>query len=409
MTIALTDAISIRFNTSSEQDTFEHLKRTNNCHTPPLSKRVNLHDYAQKLTNHAERIELWNKDCLIGLIAYYEVDSERIFISNVSIDKAYRSQNYNQKFGSILLKKLIQKAQCQNISVIELSVFTTNLRALKFYEAHGFTETKNKSEDGALNLSLSLSTTKLVTERNMNRDYTKETRDNEGRKYAYNFDFDVMHKYMIQTFKPFLKPGNVLELGCFEGAFTKRLQSIFDDITCIEASKEAAEKVHSKIPEAIVINNTFEEVNLQDQYDNIVMTHVLEHIEDPVRVLKRVNHEWLANDGRFFLVCPNANAPSRQIAVKMGLISHNAAVTDAEAQHGHFATYTFDTLENVAKRAGLKIVSKQGIFFKALANFQWDKILQTDIVSEQYLDGCFELGQVYPDLCASICLVCEKG
>jgi hypothetical protein len=136
---------------------------------------------------------------------------------------------------------------------------------------------------------------------------------------------------------------------------------------------------------------------------------VLEHIDDPIGVLGRINREWLSDTGRFFLVCPNANAPSRQIAVKMGLISHNAAVTSAEQEHGHRCTYTLDTLERDATQAGLKVVYRSGIFFKALANFQWDRLLQTDIISREYLDGCFKLGQQYPDLCSSIFLLCEKG
>lgn len=140
-----------------------------------------------------------------------------------------------------------------------------------------------------------------------------------------------------------------------------------------------------------------------------MLTHVLEHIDDPVGLMKRVNDEWLADGGRFFLVCPNANAPSRQIAVKMGLISHNAAVTRAEAEHGHRCTYSLDTLERDAVAAGLKVVHRSGIFFKALANFQWDRLMQTDIISKEYLDGCYQLGQQYPDLCSSIFLMCEKG
>ena len=157
------------------------------------------------------------------------------------------------------------------------------------------------------------------------------------------------------------------------------------------------------------VNDLFEKVTLPSRYDNIVMTHVLEHLDDPVAVLKRVNDEWLASRGRFFLVCPNANAPSRQIAVKMGLISHNSAVTPAEAEHGHHITYSLDTLERDAVSAGLKVVHRSGIFFKALANFQWDKILNTDVISPEYLEGCYQLGQQYPDLCSSIFLVCEQG
>ena len=145
------------------------------------------------------------------------------------------------------------------------------------------------------------------------------------------------------------------------------------------------------------------------RYDNIVMTHVLEHLDDPVGVLARVNRDWLSERGRLFLVCPNANAASRQIAVKMGIISHQSAVTPAELEHGHRITYSLDTLERDARAAGLNVVHRSGIFFKALANFQWDRLLATDIISPAYLDGCYQLGQVYPDLCSSIFLVCERG
>lgn len=242
------------------------------------------------------------------------------------------------------------------------------------------------------------------------REYNKEFDDNVGRKYAYSFDFDVMHPYMMKSFEPFFKPGNLLELGCFKGDVTKRLAEYFDDITCVEASDVAAAEVTKKLGNKVkMYNSLFEDVDLPQKYDNIVMTHVLEHIDDPIKVLKRINDEWLADNGRFFLVCPNANAPSRQIAVKMGLISHNSAITEAEKAHGHVITYSLDTLERDAKTAGLKVVYRSGIFFKALANFQWDKILNTDVISNEYLEGCYELGQQYPDLCSSIFLLCEKG
>ena len=128
-----------------------------------------------------------------------------------------------------------------------------------------------------------------------------------------------------------------------------------------------------------------------------------------ISVRKKINDEWLSDKGRFFLVCPNANAPSRQIAVKMGLINHNSAVTNAEHAHGHRITYSLDTLERDVTAAGLKVIYRSGIFFKALANFQWDKLLKTDIISPEYLEGCYQLGQQYPDLCSSIFLLCEKG
>jgi 2-polyprenyl-3-methyl-5-hydroxy-6-metoxy-1,4-benzoquinol methylase len=242
------------------------------------------------------------------------------------------------------------------------------------------------------------------------RNYNSEHQDTTDHKYAYNFDFDVMHPFMLKAFEPFFRHGNLLELGSYKGIFTKRFLPHFNNITCVEASDEAIEAAKKELGDRVIfIHSLFETAVLPGKFDNIVLTHVLEHLDDPVLVLKRINNEWLSEKGRFFLVCPNANAPSRQIAVKMGLISHNSAITDAEKKHGHKITYTLDTLERDVKKAGLRVVHRSGIFFKALANFQWDRLLETDIISPEYLEGCFQLGQQYPDLCSSIFLMCEKG
>ena len=245
---------------------------------------------------------------------------------------------------------------------------------------------------------------------NQPRDYNIEMKDSNLRKYAYGFDLDVMHPYMLESFRPFFNSGSLLELGSFKGDFTRRILPYFNDITCVEASKMAFMAAKQNLGEnAKFIHAQFERVRLPRRYDNILLTHVLEHLDEPVLVLKRINEEWLAEGGRLFLVCPNASAPSRQIAVKMGLISHNAAVTQGEAEHGHRRTYSLDTLERDAVASGLKIIHRSGIFFKALANFQWDQLLETDIITKAYLDGCYQLGQHYPELCASIFLLCERG
>lgn len=242
------------------------------------------------------------------------------------------------------------------------------------------------------------------------RNYNEEMRDLANRQYAYDFDVDVMHPFMIMSFQPFMQQGNCLELGSYRGEFTNRLLPFFDHITCVDASGEAIEDARTKLGDRVTyLNSLFDSVTLPMQYENIILTHVLEHLDDPVALLRRINDEWLSDDGRLFLACPNAHAPSRQIAVKMGLISHNCAVTKAEAAHGHRITYSLDTLERDARAGGLKVIHRSGIFFKALANFQWDRLLKTDIISQEYLDACYELGQQYPDLCSSIYLVCRKG
>lgn len=242
------------------------------------------------------------------------------------------------------------------------------------------------------------------------RDYNKEYQDNTARKYSYDFD-TILRRYMMEAVRPFISDYSspALEMGCFKGDFTELLEKDFKNLTVIEASDELVQFTRDRVGGSVkFITSTFEEYEGNNQYDYIFLIHTLEHLDDPVAVLRKTK-QWLSSSGKLFLICPNANAPSRQIAVKMGLISHNSAVTPAEKEHGHRITYTLDTLERDAKAAGLKVVYRSGIFFKALANFQWDKLLNTDIISKEYLDGCYDLGQEYPDLCSSIFLLCEKG
>jgi len=241
------------------------------------------------------------------------------------------------------------------------------------------------------------------------RDYDMEGRDVTEHKYAYGFDFDVMHPYMVRSFQPFFRGGNVLELGSYRGDFTRRLLPHFEDITCVEASDEALTVARERLGgRATFVHACFENVQLPRRYDNIVLTHVLEHLDDPVAILRRINEEWLSESGRLFLACPNANAPSRQIAVKMGMIEHNHAVTAAEHAHGHRCTYSLDTLERDARKAGLNVLSRGGIFFKPFANFQFDLLIKHAVIDQGYLEGCYALGMQYPELTASIYLVCTR-
>lgn len=241
------------------------------------------------------------------------------------------------------------------------------------------------------------------------RDHNKEYQDNTERKYSYDFD-TVLRKYMLEAVEPFISNSDspALEMGCFKGDFTDLLKDDFNNLTVIEASSELVEFTKKRVGTKVkFVTSTFEDYEGNNQYDYIFLMHTLEHLDEPVEVLKKTK-QWLTENGKLFLICPNANAPSRQIAVKMGLITHNAAVTPGEKEHGHRNTYSLDTLEREAHLAGLNTIHRTGIFFKALANYQWDKLLQTDIISKEYLDGCFKLGHQYPDLCASIMLVCTK-
>jgi hypothetical protein len=82
---------------------------------------------------------------------------------------------------------------------------------------------------------------------------------------------------------------------------------------------------------------------------------------------------------------------------------------DSEAAVGHRVTYAMDTLKSDIRKAGLRIVTDGGIMFKALADFQLDAALHQGIITQDYLDGCFELGRLYPRLCSSIYAICGRN
>jgi len=239
------------------------------------------------------------------------------------------------------------------------------------------------------------------------RDYNKEYQDNT-RKYAYNFDY-TLRDFMIRTFKPHLPEGRCLEMGCYLGEFTKKLISLYDDVTVIEASDELIEKAKKNVGAKVkFIHSMFEDYDGDEKFDAIFFMHTLEHIDDPIAVLKIVN-SCLTDNGKLFLVVPNANALSRQIAVKMGLVDYNAAIIESERLIGHVKTYSLDTLENDVLKSGLKVYMRGGVFVKTLSGSQYDQALQSGVINDAYLEGCYQLGTLFPDLCSSIYIICEKG
>ena len=240
------------------------------------------------------------------------------------------------------------------------------------------------------------------------RDHNREYQDNESRRYAYDFDH-VVRRYMMRALSPFFTKGKALELGCFMGETTKLYAEHFEDLTVIEAADSLIEIAKAKVPARVrFIHSTIETAELGPSYESIFLVHTLEHLDHPVEALSRIRN-WLSPAGRLFVVVPNADAASRQIAVRMGLVDTNNSVTAGELAHGHRRTYSLDTLEHDVRQAGLRVESRGGIFFKAFANFQFDQLLKNKVIDEAYLDGCYALGMQYPELTASIYLVCTRG
>lgn len=389
--------------TSTRADIERHLASTDTLFTPPLTERVDVRSYAAKIRERARTVEAWDDEELVGLVAaYFDSGARACFVTNVSVLSTYTGRGVATR----LLGELMEMAKQEGIAAVTLEVSSQSVSALALYRKFDFQPVARRDGKLVMRSMLGSGGDHLAGKGGPMRDHNREHQDNAGRKYAYDFD-GVIRRYLLRTLRPYLvEGGRALELGCYRGDMTELLLTCFPAITVVEAASELAAAVQERFAgRATVITGDFASARLPERYENIFLVHTLEHLDDPVGALARIR-DWLAPGGRLFVAVPNANALSRQIAVKMGLIEYNAAVTPAEAEHGHRWTYSMDVLLSQIARAGFRIENYGGVLVKPLANFQFDRAMEEEIVGEAFLDACHELAKTYPDLSASLYAVC---
>jgi len=243
---------------------------------------------------------------------------------------------------------------------------------------------------------------------NNKRNYNEEFTDNDERQYAYNFDWTI-RDFLLQRVSTYLERDSpTLEVGAYMGDMTAQILQLFSKLTVLEGSEALCEHLGKRFGKDVaLIQNTIENVVVSEKFQNIFLVHTLEHLEDPVAALKKIG-SWLTENGRMVVAVPNAEALSRQIAVRMGLIESNRAVTSGEYEHGHRRTYCMDELLSDIRQSGLKVVESGGVIVKPLSNSQFDEALEKGIISHEYVQGCDQLAREFPNLSASLFVVLQR-
>ena len=95
----------------------------------------------------------------------------------------------------------------------------------------------------------------------------------------------------------------------------------------------------------------------------------MEHISDPVLVLKKVSN-WLKNDGVFCVAVPNAKSLHRLIAREMGILKSEYDLNQRDHELGHYRVYDLTKLKEHVVQAGFNIIDSGGYFLKPLSNSQ---------------------------------------
>jgi len=115
------------------------------------------------------------------------------------------------------------------------------------------------------------------------------------RRAAYGLDV---------LFPPWHGEGRLLDVGCGNGIYLAQMRKLGWRVMGVEIDSRAAKFAQQRY-EIPVVAGTLQEAEFPDSsFDAITMNHVLEHIADPLALLKEC-HRLLSLDGYLAIVVPN--------------------------------------------------------------------------------------------------------
>jgi ribosomal protein S18 acetylase RimI-like enzyme len=145
-------SIDYLLNKASAAEIAEHLARCDADFVPPLSGRVEIKDYVQKIAGKATRFEAWSGGILVGLVAAYCNDREKriAYITSVSVLRAWTGKG----IAAHLMSRCIEYAIMSGLRQISLEVASDNRPAIRLYEKSGFVADKANAPFVGMNLNL---------------------------------------------------------------------------------------------------------------------------------------------------------------------------------------------------------------------------------------------------------------
>jgi len=211
-------------------------------------------------------------------------------------------------------------------------------------------------------------------------------------------------RYSFQVAERYLVGDSLLEMGPAEGVMTELLATTGKRMTLVEGSGLFCEDLRRRFPKATVIHTLFEEYQPKEQFDNIILGHVLEHVQDPPDILRRAK-QWLRpKTGRLFAAVPNSRSLHRQAAVIMGLLSQEDALNEMDVHHGHRRVFSPESYRNAFYQAGLQVEIFGGYWLKPVSNKQIEATW-----TPQMLEAFMQLGERYPDIAGEIYVVARNN
>ena len=123
------------------------------------------------------------------------------------------------------------------------------------------------------------------------------------------FDMDErLLEFLAARVAPVLKGPRVLEMGYVSDAYTRRIVARFGKSYIVDFSAKLLEKAKDRFGKKVeTFRSLFEDFKPAAGFDTILATNILEHVSDPVKVLRKAK-TWLNRNGRIIVIVPNADS-----------------------------------------------------------------------------------------------------
>jgi 2-polyprenyl-3-methyl-5-hydroxy-6-metoxy-1,4-benzoquinol methylase len=234
-------------------------------------------------------------------------------------------------------------------------------------------------------------------------DSERETLEAVAERFDSAYDFDVHYqRFFGRIVGEKLRGKSVLELGCGSGVMSEVLVRYFASLDMVDGSASYLDRAKEKVRGTHVrfFHSLFESYEPDRHYDAVIASHVLEHVEDPVAVLKRMK-TWIEASGTIFAFVPNANSIHRHLGVAMGLAKNVYELSERDRMVNHRRVYDASTLAADIRAAGLEPGELQGVLVKPFHNAMMESLPQPMI------EGFLELGRRLPQHAADIYYECR--
>ena len=195
--------------------------------------------------------------------------------------------------------------------------------------------------------------------------------------------------------------GRALQLGLGDGYIAGLLAKRYDEFVILEGSDNVIRDFNDPNAGYSVIKTLFEEYEAEKKFDLLLGNHILEHVDDPVGIMRQAKKSLKPGAKAIFSV-PHANSLHRRIGVEMGMLKTRNELNAQDLQLGHRRVYTIPEFEADIKKAGFKIIETRGYMIKLVSNAQmkgW---------SRELLDAIFKVSLEAPsEICSNIAVICE--